>query len=116
MRSTGRSGSGERLWSKARNAVSALGAFRRSYSKVDPSNNGVPTKNPYTPARPMTEMPSPRKKSKKGCIALSACIVLVLAAVIISTVVGVTVSKKNDSNGDGELNSNSVSGVCSKTL
>ncbi|KAG0625853.1 hypothetical protein M758_2G084600 [Ceratodon purpureus] len=112
MSSMGRTASGERLWGKARNVVSALGAFKRSYSKVD-LDNGAPTSKT---ARGMTEVPPPRKSSKKGCIALTAGIVFVLVAVIISTVVGVTVSKKHSSDGDGDLNANSVAGVCSKTL
>lgn len=109
-----RTASGARLWSKTRNVVSALRAFKRSNSKVE-RNSGDPSS--YTPARAMTEMPQPRKRSKKGCIALSACLVFVVVAVIVGTVVGVTESKKHhNGSGDGDANAYSVTGICSRTL
>ena len=116
MRSSGRTASGERLWSKARNVVSALGAFQRPYSR---SNKAAPTssRSSYISARaPMTDIPSPRKPtSKKGCIALSACILLIVV-VVVSTVVGVTVCKKPYSSANESVNPNSLADICNKTL
>ena len=117
MRSAmGRRAPGERLWSKARNVVTAVRAFKRPSSDVDLDKEAL-TKSISNPVRAMTEMPSPRKTSKKGCIALIACVVFVVALVIISTVVGVlTTSNTHDGNGDEDMNANSVAGICSKTL
>lgn len=114
LRSMGRAkstSSGQKLWQKARNVVSALGAFK-SYSKVDLTNGGAAGTHE---GRGAAEQPSPRKSSKKGWIALSACLLL-LVVVVVATVVGVEVSKKNHDSSGGAVSANSVTAICSSTL
>lgn len=100
--------SGQKLWQKARNVVSAMGAFK-SYSKVDLTNGGA------AGTHGAAEQPSPRKSSKKGWIALGACLLL-LVVVVAATVVGVEVSKKNHDGSGGAVSANSVTAICSNTL
>jgi len=120
MGRTASTSTGARLWSKARNVVSALGAFQRPSSKADRGLLSNPNRSYYTRPAIMTESSSttpPRKRSKKGCIALTACLAFVAVAVIVGTAVGVTESKKHHSgDGDGDPNAYSVSGICSRTL
>lgn len=104
--------SGQKLWQKARNVVSALGAFK-SYSKVDLSSTGGAAGT--REGRGAPEQPSPRKSSKKGWIALSACLLL-LVVVVVATVVAVEVSKKDHDSNGGAVSANSVTAICSNTL
>ncbi|XP_024400053.1 pectinesterase 2 [Physcomitrium patens] len=106
-------GGGERLWRKARSVVSALGAFKRSHKKVDLSDGDAG--RTLTPMMPLSNMTPPRKASKKGCIALSACMVFIVLVVVTGTVIGVTVSKQFKSRDEVD-NANSVSSICRRTL
>lgn len=99
----------QKLWRQARNVMSALGAFK-TYSKVDPPNG-----HPDGDHLPAEQQLPKSKKSRKACLALSACLLLVVIAVV-AVVVGVKVSQKEKTDPSGNASANSVASVCVNTL
>jgi Flp pilus assembly protein TadB len=115
--------SGEKLWRQASNVVGSTLGNSKSYSKIDLAGvNGVDQQQQQQQRVHVIAQSSPsgERRSRKGCIAISACILLVIVAVI-AVVVGVKVGHKNDNSGaDGAAGVSSstvsISSVCNSTL
>jgi hypothetical protein len=116
--------SGEKLWRQSSTVVGGSLGNSESYAKdVDlrtgPAvSNGVEygQRGVVTHESPI-EM-SRSRRYRKGCMAISACILLVIVAVI-AVVVGVKVGHKNDndgSSGAAPVSANSISSICNGTL
>ncbi len=118
--------SGEKLWRQASNVVGSTLGNSKSYSKIDLAGvNGVDQQQQQQQQQQRVHViaqssPSGERRSRKGCLAISACILLVIVAVI-AVVVGVKVGHKNDNSGaDGAAGVSSstvsISSVCNSTL
>ncbi len=115
--------SGEKLWRQASNVVGSTLGNSKSYSKIDLTgvNGGDQQQQQQQRVHVIAQSsPSGERRSRKGCIAISACILLVIVAVI-AVVVGVKVGHKNDNSGaDGAAGVSSstvsISSVCNSTL
>lgn len=115
--------SGEKLWRQASNVVGSTLGNSKSYSKIDLAGvNGVDQQQQQQQRVHVIAQSSPsgERRSRKGCIAISACILLVIVAVI-AVVVGVKVGHKNDNSGadraaGASSSTVSISSVCNSTL
>jgi hypothetical protein len=114
--------SGEKLWRQSSTVVGGSLGNSESYAKdVDlrtgPAvSNGVEygQRGVVTHESPI-EM-SRSRRYRKGCMAISACILLVIVAVI-AVVVGVKVGHRNDGrSGAAPVSANSISSICNGTL